>query len=526
MAKTKSVKPVVDKAVSIETYIDRYFWLVIPLLTIIYFWLSNISLGFYQDDEIAQYLNAVKFKVDPFSILGNNPKPGWKIFLIIPALFDYKAVLIFNSLVAALAVYFTFVMLKEYKVKYAYLGALLLAVQPLFFDLSFRSYSEIFTALLIVLFLILYKREKYLLAGLLVGYIFTIRQEIAVFGLVLFIILLYRKKIIPALAIGVFPLIYDLLGVWKTGDFLFILTEMKSVASLTYNTQGVTHYFKVYIFILGPVSFLLFLEGFFGFFADMKKYRDYIKEYFLFYTLFITVFAVQIYTMWSNGPNPGNWRYLLHISPVAAFFGTVGFNNLSKKEFRKLHLWTTGVIAVITLMFLSKESDGFKLLETNDYTKIFFIAAFLALTLIISAKNSVSYLNKLSVALAVLAIIYLGVDFKPKQLSPENQTVKSVAEYVNGLNKDVNYYSNHSLMQFYLKGYKDHPEKFYPINSKYINDVPKGSILIWENHYGYRPEFNNDIKIETLQSNPDFKILNQFTSVDRRFTAFVIEKIN
>jgi len=45
-------------------------------------------------------------------------------------------------------------------------------------------------------------------------------------------------------------------------------------------------------------------------------------------------------------------------------------------------------------------------------------------------------------------------------------------------------------------------------------------------NYGYRPEFNNDIKLETLQNNPDYKILNQFGSVDRRFSAFVIEKIN
>ncbi|MDD5361979.1 MAG: hypothetical protein PHN88_07590 [Ignavibacteria bacterium] len=526
MAKTKLEIQKVENIVSLETYFDKYFWVLIPLLTLIYFWLSNISTGFYQDDEIAQYLNAVKFKVDAFSILGNNPKPGWKIFLIIPALIDYKAVLIFNSLISAVTVFLTYVLLKEYKIKYAYFGALLLAVQPLFFDLSFRTYSEIFTAMLVVLFLILYKREKLILAGLLIGYVFTIRQEISIFCIVLFVILLYRKKYIPAFAIGVFPVIYNLLGMWKTGDFLFILTEMKSVASLTYNTQGVMHYFKVYIFILGPVSFLMFLEGFLGFFANMKKYKEYISEYLLFYVLFITVFAVQIYTMWSNGPNPGNWRYLLHISPVAAFFGTVGLNNLAKKEFRKLHLWITAVMAVLTLMFLSKESDGFKLLDTNDYTKIFFIAAFLVITLIVSANNAVSYLNKISVALIILAIVYLGIDFKPKQLSPENQTVKSTAEYVNSLDKNVNYYTNHSVLLFFLKGYREHPDKYLPLNSKYFNDIPKGSILIWENHYGYRPEFNNDIKIETLQSNPDYKILNQFGSVDRRFSAFVIEKIN
>jgi hypothetical protein len=526
MAKTKIEKIKVTDTISLETYFDKYFWVVIPLLTLIYFWLSNISIGFYQDDEIAQYLNAVKFKVDAFSILGNNPKPGWKIFLIIPALIDYKAVLIFNSLISSLTVFFTYLMLKEYKIRYAYFGALLLAVQPLFFDLSFRTYSEIFTALLIVIFLILYKKDKLILAGLLIGYVFTIRQEISIFCVVLFAILVYKKKYIPALAIGVFPLIYDLLGIWKTGDFFFILTEMKSVASLTYNTQGVSHYFKVYIFILGPISMLMFLEGFLGFFADIKKYKEYFDKYLLFYALFITVFSVQIYTMWSNGPNPGNWRYLLHISPVAVFFATVGLNNLAEKNFKKLHYWITGFIAFVTLFFLSKESDGFKLLETNDYTKIIFIAAFFLVTVFVNSSDKINYLNKVSVILILASVLYLGIDFKPKQLSSENQTVKNVAEFVNSNDSDRNVYTNHSVLLFYLKGYREHPDKYLPLNSKYINDVPKGSILIWESHYGYRPEFSNDIKIESLQNNPDYKILNQFGSVDRRFTAFVIEKIN
>ena len=114
------------------------------------------------------------------------------------------------------------------------------------------------------------------------------------------------------------------------------------------------------------------------FFADTKKYKEYIEKYLLFYVLFVTVFAVQMYTMLSNGPNPGNWRYLLHISPVAVFFATVGLNNLANKEFKKIHYIVTGFIFFATLLFLSKESDGFKLLEINDYTKVSFHCNFLS----------------------------------------------------------------------------------------------------------------------------------------------------
>ena len=346
------------------------------------------------------------------------------------------------------------------------------------------------------------------------------------FIVVLFVILMYKKKIIPALALGVFPIVYNLLGVWKTGDPFFVLTEMKTVAALTYNTQGVFHYFKVYIFIVGPITLILFLQGFFGFFANTKNYKAYLEKYLLFYVLFITVFAVQMYTMMSNGPNPGNWRYLLHISPIAVFFATVGLNNLADKEFRKLHFVITGFIFFVTFAFFSKESDGFKLLEVSDYTKIVFVVIFFVASMLIPSKDKVSYLNKLSLVLVVASVFYLYVDFKPKKLSPENQTVKSVAEVLNKEGLKGNFYCNHSVMLFFLDNYKKEPQKYLPLNTKSMTDVPKGSILVWENHYGYRPEFNNDIKFEDLQKNPDYKVLNQYVSTDKRFAAYIIEKIN
>ncbi len=168
-----------------------------------------------------------------------------------------------------------------------------------------------------------------------------------------------------------------------------------------------------------------------------------------------------MYTMLSNGPNPGNWRYLLHISPVAVFFATVGLNNLANKEFKKIHYAVTGFIFFATLLFLSKESDGFKLLEINDYTKVFFIAIFFLATVLIPSKDKVSYLNKLSLVLIVTSVFYLYIDFKPKKLSPENQTVKSVAEVLNKDGLKGNFYCNHSVLLFFLNDFKNAPSKVF-----------------------------------------------------------------
>jgi hypothetical protein len=172
----------------------------------------------------------------------------------------------------------------------------------------------------------------------------------------------------PAAALIIFPVIYNLLGFIKTGDIMFVLTEMSSVAGLNYKSQGLMHYFKVYIYIVGPVSLSLFLLGFLGFLNDTGKIKEYLRKYFLFYVIFISIFIIQMLTMINDGPNPGNWRYLLHISPICAFFAVVGLNNLSVQKFKGTFYLISGIFLVFILLFLSKATDGFLLLEKIDYT--------------------------------------------------------------------------------------------------------------------------------------------------------------
>jgi hypothetical protein len=509
-----------------ESKYSRYFWLIIPILAILYYSYRKVSLGFYQDDEVAQYINMLNFWQDPWAILGNGPKPGYKIFMVIPALISYDAVLIFNSLIAATTVYMTYILIRSYKIGFAFVGALLLATQPLFVDLSFRSYSEIFTALCIVSFLILYKKEKFLYSALLLGYIFTIRQEIALLILVFAVIFSLKKKYYCAAALFVFPVVYNLLGFIKTGDIFFVLTEMRSVAGLNYKSQGLLHYFKVYIFIVGPISLSLFLLGFFGFLNDTSKIKEYFKKYAEFYIIFISIFIIQMLTMVSDGPNPGNWRYLLHISPICAFFAAVGLNNLSLQKFKSSNYLITGTFAILVLLFLSNATDGFVLLEKAEYTKIIFVGLFLILSVVLWNESRTKYLNTLGVSLIILAIVHLYfVD--TKKLSPENISVKETAEYLDTIPdlKDKEKLTNHTFIMFYSNQYKENQRSFKKLDLKNLNEAPKGSIVIWESHYGYRPEFKNDVQMEVLQDTTKYKLIKQIVSSDKRFGSFIFEKL-
>jgi len=86
----------------LDVFLDRYVWLLIPLLVLLYYWFSAGSTGFYQDDEIGHYRNIRQFWGDPFSIMGNQPKPGWKILMVLPGLFGFTGVVLAHCLAAAL----------------------------------------------------------------------------------------------------------------------------------------------------------------------------------------------------------------------------------------------------------------------------------------------------------------------------------------------------------------------------------------------------------------------------------------
>lgn len=524
--KQESILDIPYSESNFETKYSKYFWLIIPLLAILYYSYRKISMGFYQDDEVAQYINMLNFWNDPWAILGNGPKPGYKIFMVLPALISYDAVLICNSVIAASTVYMTYILIKTYKVGFAFIGALLLGSQPLFVDLSFRSYSEIFTALCIVTFLILYKKEKFILSALLLGYIFTVRQEIALLLIVFTVIFALKKKYYCVAALFVFPILYNLLGFIKTGDLFFVFTEMSSVAGLNYRSQGLLHYFKVYIFIVGPICLSLFLLGFFGFLNDTSKIKEYFKKYSVFYIIFITIFIIQMLTMVSDGPNPGNWRYLLHISPIAAFFAVVGLNNLSLSRFKSTNYLLTGIFAVLVLLFLSKATDGFVLLEKAEYTKIIFIGLFFILSIALWNESRIRYLSTLGISLVILASVHLYF-VEPKKLSPEYISVKETAEFIDQMPeaKGKEKLTNHTFIMFYSDQYKVNQRSFKKLDLKNLTESPKGSLVIWESHYGYRPEFKNDVQMEVLQDTAKYKLIKQFVSTDKRFGSVIFEKL-
>jgi hypothetical protein len=77
---------------------------------------------------------------------------------------------------------------------------------------------------------------------------------------------------------------------------------------------------------------------------------------------------------------------------------------------------------------------------------------------------------------------------------------------------------------FYSDQYKQNQNLFKKLDLKNLGEAPKGSIVIWESHYGYRPEFKNDVQLDLLKDTTKYKFIKQIISADQRFGSFIFEK--
>ena len=527
-AKNKSSKQ--SPEFNLDTILYKYYWLIIPVLALVYYVYSFISTGFYTDDEIVHFLNMRDFWTNPGIIIGNWPKPGWKIFMTVPSLAGYNFVLFFNSLIASATVYFTILLARKYEFRNTFALIFLLGLQPTFWELSFRSYAEIFTGLIIVLMCYLFVIKKYKYSMLLSGYLFLLRQETALIIIVLIVYLFYKKEYYAVLYALIFPVLLQIIGtITYNGNYLWMIEDITKLKGMDFNTgtdRGFFFYFSNYIFIIGPAAIAFLIAGYFSFFGKNINKSSYFKKYDIIYIVFTGFFLTQCYLVW-QGTNAGLLRYMLPASPLAAIFALIGINNLIKTEYKNLNLGIFSAVSVITLLFLSKETNGWFMTEQTEHVK-FFIVLIITITFLVTVylKKSAS-LKAIYIVTIVLSIFYVYHKVQPLKLSNELVAVKDVTHwYTSSEFKDRPLLYSHTAIPFYLYNEKtDKKNKIY-MTLEELKKAPAGSICIWDSHYSYNPRYENrNTNYTFFQNNSNYKLIKDFNSNDKNFKAFVFEKI-
>lgn len=508
----------------------KYYWLIIPIFTLIYFLYSFISEGFYTDDEIGHFINMKDFWKEPGIIISNWGKPGWKIFMTLPSLLGYNIVVLFNSLIASLTIYFTILLAKRLNLKNSYTIVFFLGLQPIFWELSFRSYAEVFTGLVIVLMCYFFVIEKYNLSMLISGYLFLLRQETALIILALVIYLIIKKKYTPIFFALIFPAVLQLIGTWKNnGDWMWMIKDITSLQAMDFNKgtdRGFFFYFTNFIFIIGPVTLTFFIPGYFSFLKKGINLREHCRKYDVIYVVFSIFFLTQCYLVF-QGTNAGLLRYMLPAVPLAALFANLGFNNIINPQYKTLNVWLLSILTIATLLFLSRDTNNWFMTEQREYSK-FTIILIITLFLVYAVYFSKSITSKsFAILIFLLSIFYIYQKVEPLKLSEELYTIRSLTDWFTiSEYKDKAIVYSHTGIPFYLYINKIDKSDKVVMSLNDLKNAPMGSICIWDSHYSYNPRYEYRNTNQTFfQNNPNFKLIKEFTSRDNRFQALVFEKV-
>lgn len=511
-----------------EWPLDRTSLLWVGLaLTAVYFLAGLASPGFYQHDEAGHYLSMRGFWADPSSVLGAWAKPGYKLLYVLPALGGPVAVQLVNAAVAALTVLLTARIASRLGMKAPWLAAALLAVQPIWFQIAWRTYAELPTALLLTLAVWLHLSERRLLAALAMSYVVTLRQELYPVAAMYGLWLLWRREWVAAVSLAIFPLLLNAWGYAATGDPLFVLHQLLDTQSAyreAYTRQGAEHYFVMATSIFGALSVIGFLL--YVLFAAKKRvawHWPLLIPLGVYFTLHVLFNAESL----GFGPSTGgNLRYLTVVAPLLSVLAALALEQLALTrlpEDRRAAGYLVGLFVAVAAIFLSYENNMIRLTDTWSFGVLFAALAAAAVALIPMPTRTLVWA---SLAAGVIAVAFTGTRIK---LTAEEKEVQQVVKWVRTERFEQRpLFATHTMFwYFYGKPASAVPGWTPRFNDSTLLAAPPGAIILWDSHYSYRPnvQIKGQVDMKWFQDRPnEFALLRQFVTSDQRFGVLAFER--
>ena len=372
---------------------------------------------------------------------------------------------VFNSVITALTVYFSYQILAKLGSKNKLLIFLVLGIQPLWFMLSFRNYSELTVAFLLVLGALQFFNKRYVWAALIMSYVAFTRTEYHMISGLLFLVLIFKKEWLAAILTGTFTVLQNLVGWIKTGDILYLPHELAAYSERikdAWPKQGFDHYFLMSNTIFGAVALTL-LIGYIAIIVINKKKPNW---FILIPVLLIFLFncAMNSQSLDFGPGNGGNLRYLIIIAPLIAILGVLAVDEISKfnKKYLLLVFFIPFVLAVG--IYQTYEHNFINFTEAEDWNPLIFTILTAAILLLPLKKKH--YL----IAFGAIAIMVAITSVTTRKIQPEERAVKKAAKWYEKQLKQGQLFTEdnqivcaHNLFYFYLDKNKNEYKKFRKI---------------------------------------------------------------
>jgi hypothetical protein len=528
---------VVENKFSLNDLNNKELWIFTAILTIVYFVSSTFSDGFYMHDEPELFLYASKgFWADPISELLRFRKVGYVLFLALPSLGGFTFLHIFNSILAAVTVMYSYKIIHKLGSKNSFLIYFILGLQPLWFMLAFRNYTEFLAAFILVMTAWNHFNKKYIFAALLLSYAALVRQENHIILGLYFLVLVFNKQWIAAICTGFFTFLHNLVGFFITGELLYLPNKVLGFSESlegAFPKRGFDFYFIMSDVIFGSISLVLFIS-----YISIIIYKKKKPNWFLLIPVILTflLYCTFNHETWNIGVGAGNLRYVLTIAPFMVILGVMSLDEII--GFNKKYLLAIFLIPLIFFIgvYQTYDHDFMKLIEDGERNWVPFMLAIITVALLLFPLKKKHYLFSFG-ALSIFLVISTARTFKLKN---EDVTMKKASKWFSQrikqsekLGKDALFTENskvacnHVLFSYFTKDYNiDFTLLHNGIRKEITDTLKKGDLVIWESHYGYRPKlFPGSQPYDDFDKNPDYQKIQYYQSKDNRFMVVFFRKL-
>ena len=508
---------------------ERSYLLLTGIIAAIYFVFSTFSVGYYTHDEIGQFLNMQDFWLNWEAILGLWTKPGWKVLYALPSLLGWKFVVVVNCIVTAMTAYVAGLVAKDYGLKDRTAVMLICAFMSMWYQISFRNYSELPFGLILISSIYFIRKEKFILGAILASWLFAMRQEGALFAVFLGLLFIRDRRFIPFLFLGTSPILWNLAGFISNGDPLFILNLVGGGVG-EYAQAGFFHLWSVYLPLAGPVVYLLSVIGLLGFVAHVNGAKKYLVKYELLYIGFVPIFL--FYCLMTEPAFPylklmSNWKMVAPFAPILAIFSAIGLRFLKTQKHQKHITYAYILIGALLAFGFIWASYDHNYIFYNESSRNFtapVFATLIGLVLIFYRRINIKSSN-LGLICAVIGMIYTITAEKPIPLSSEDSALQQTAEWfdTNHPGEDYRIYYSHSVLAYFRNTNSfERKRRYIKVNPSNLEEVRSGDFLVWESHHSKR---RGKLDRETIQEDPSYQLEHQILTDDRRFYIAVFRKL-
>lgn len=299
---------------------------------------SNLKGTVDSGDSITHFLYSRYSFVHPSFFIHHWAKPMFVLLSSPFAQAGMTGMKIFNSLVSALTLIFTYLTAKKIIKDNSFLGVILLCFAPLNFTITFSGLTEPLFAFFLIFSIFLLVSEKDIGAVIVISFLPFVRSEgLILLGIFVIYLIIKRKfRIIPLLLTG--HVIYSLAGYFYYHDILWVFTKIPyAKLSSTYGSGPLLHFVNQMIFVTGiPFDIFLYIGIIFIiiaiFFGKMRTQIKYFKEKLILVYGGFLAFLVAHSLFWYLGifNSMGLKRVMICVIPLMALIALDGYNFLTR----------------------------------------------------------------------------------------------------------------------------------------------------------------------------------------------------